>query len=205
VDRYKEIFERNIQWAAEIKTGDASFFEKLALGQDPDFLYIGCSDSRVTAEQMMGAGPGEVFVHRNVANLVHESDQNTMSAIWFAVAVLKVKHIVVCGHYDCGGIRAAEGGQSLAPMNDWIEYIRNVFRKYRDQLESIPDEKQKHRKMVELNVEEQCKILVRTRTFREALLKNPDVLVHGWVFDVETGLLRDLGLEKVLDQQHRRP
>lgn len=192
---YKQIFENNKKWVAEKKASDKEFFENLAKGQDPDFLYIGCSDSRVTVEDLMGLEPGEVFVHRNIANLVCNNDLNVMSVINYAVAHLQVKHIVVCGHYYCGGVKAAMQDRDLGILNPWLRNIRDVFRLHKDELNAIHDEEQKYKRLVELNVEEQCNNIIKTAVLQQAYLRTGYPLVHGWVFDVKTGELIDLNLD----------
>lgn len=192
---YKQIFENNKKWVAGKKASDKEFFENLAKGQDPDFLYIGCSDSRVTVEDLMGLEPGEVFVHRNIANLVCNNDLNVMSVINYAVAHLQVKHIVVCGHYYCGGVKAAMQDRDLGILNPWLRNIRDVFRLHKDELNAIHDEEQKYKRLVELNVEEQCNNIIKTAVLQQAYLRTGYPLVHGWVFDVKTGELIDLNLD----------
>ncbi len=192
---YKQIFKNNKKWVAEKKASDKEFFENLAKGQDPDFLYIGCSDSRVTVEDLMGLEPGEVFVHRNIANLVCNNDLNVMSVINYAVAHLQVKHIVVCGHYYCGGVKAAMQDRDLGILNPWLRNIRDVFRLHKDELNAIHDEEQKYKRLVELNVEEQCNNIIKTAVLQQAYLRTGYPLVHGWVFDIYHGKLIDLKID----------
>ena len=192
---YNKIFENNKKWVAEKKASDKEFFENLAKGQDPDFLYIGCSDSRVTVEDLMGLEPGEVFVHRNIANLVCNNDLNVMSVINYAVAHLLVKHIVVCGHYYCSGVKAAMQDRDLGILNPWLRNIRDVFRLHKDELNAIHDEEKQYKRLVELNVEEQCNNIIKTAVLQQAYLRTGYPLVHGWVFDVKTGELIDLNLD----------
>jgi len=189
---YKQIFENNKRWVAEKKATDSEFFEKLAEGQDPDFLYIGCSDSRVTAEDLMGLQPGEVFVHRNIANLISNADLNVMSVINYAVAYLDVKHIVVCGHYYCGGVKAAMQAEDMGILNPWLRNIRDVYRLHKDELDALQDEDKRYMRLVELNVEEQCLNVLKTAVVQKAYLNKGYPLLHGWVFDVKTGELIDL-------------
>lgn len=189
---YEQIFENNRQWIASRKATDREFFEKLGKGQDPDFLYIGCSDSRVTAEELMGVAPGEVFVHRNIANLVNNTDLSVMSVINFAVGNLGVKHIVVCGHYNCGGVKAAMQPKDLGILNPWLRNIRDVYRLHKDELNTIKDEDQRYRRLVELNVEEQCLNVIKTAVVQKNYLNKGYPTVHGWVFDVSSGELIDL-------------
>ncbi|MFN4255552.1 MAG: carbonic anhydrase, partial [Saprospiraceae bacterium] len=153
---YEQIFENNRAWVAEKTATDADFFQKLAADQRPEFLYIGCSDSRVTAEDLMGLQPGEVFVHRNVANLVNATDLNVMAVINYAVRHLGVKHVVVCGHYNCGGVKAAMQPLDLGILNPWLRNIRDVYRLHREELNAIADEHARYNRLVELNVQELC-------------------------------------------------
>jgi carbonic anhydrase len=149
---YKEIFENNKKWIAEKKASNKDFFKHLSEGQNPDFLYIGCSDSRVTAEDLMGVKPGEVFVHRNVANVISNTDLNAMAVIDYAVRHLQVKHVVVCGHYYCGGVKAAMEAKDLGILNPWLRNIRDVYRTHRAELNAIQDEEARYKRLVELNV-----------------------------------------------------
>ncbi len=189
---YKEIFENNKKWVAAKKSTDAEFFDKLSMGQNPDFLYIGCSDSRVTAEDLMGLQPGEVFVHRNIANLINNTDLNVMSVIHYAVEYLQVKHIVVCGHYFCGGVKAAMLAQDMGILNPWLRNIRDVYRLHKTALDAIQDDDQRYMRLVELNVEEQCINVLKTAVVQKGYLNHGFPLVHGWVFNVRTGELIDL-------------
>ena len=192
---YQQIFENNKKWVAQKKASNKDFFENLAKGQNPDFLYIGCSDSRVTAEDLMGMEPGEVFVHRNIANVISNNDMSAMSVITFAVRHLQVKHIVVCGHYYCGGVKAAMQAKDFGLLNPWLRNIRDVYRLHKDELNTIEDEEQKYMKLVELNVEEQCLNVLKTTSVQNAYLKTGYPKVHGWVFDVHTGELIDLNFD----------
>lgn len=192
---YEEIFENNKKWVANKLKSDDSFFDKLAEGQDPDFLYIGCSDSRVTAEELMGVKPGEVFVHRNIANIVGNNDLNVMSVINYAVDFLKVKHIIVCGHYYCGGVKAAMQSQDLGILNPWLRNIRDVFRFHKTELTLLTNEEARYKRLIELNVEEQCLNVIKTATVQKSYLKNGFPTVHGWVFDIKTGQLIDLNID----------
>lgn len=192
---YEQIFENNKQWALEKKDGAQNYFELLVKEQNPEYLYIGCSDSRVTAEDMMGAEPGEVFVHRNVANLVANNDLNAMAVIEYAVKHLKVKRIVVCGHYNCGGIKAAMTPQDLGLLNPWLRNIRDVYRIHMDELDAIQDEHKRYDRLVELNVQEQCINIIKTAAVQQRYLEEGFPIVHGWVFDMRTGLLKDLHID----------
>jgi carbonic anhydrase len=204
MDKYHKVFENNQKWIEEKKVNNKQFFEQLSKGQDPEFLYIGCSDSRVTAEELMGAEPGDVFVHRNIANVVANTDLNVMSVINYAVDYLEVKHIVVCGHYYCGGVLAAMQSKDLGILNPWLRNIRDVYRLHKDELNSIADEEMKYRRLVELNVEEQCVNIIKTAAVQKHYIKNKYPTVHGWVFDIHTGKLIDLNInfeEKLRDIQ----
>lgn len=192
---YDQIFENNRKWVAEKTATEKDFFEKLAKDQTPEYLYIGCSDSRVTAEDLMGANPGEVFIHRNVANLVASIDLNVMSVINYAVRHLKVKHIVVCGHYGCGGVKAAMQSRDLGILNPWLRNIRDVYRLHREELNAIADEHARYDRLVELNVQEQCVNVIKTAAVQLRYVKEGAPMVHGWVFDIRTGLLKDLKID----------
>ena len=192
---YSDIFENNRKWVAEKKSSNPDFFKKLAQDQRPEYLYIGCSDSRVTAEEMMGAEPGDVFVHRNVANLVNATDLNVMAVTNYAVRYLGVKHIVVCGHYGCGGVKAAMQSQDLGILNPWLRNIRDVYRLHKDELNAITDEQKRYDRLVELNVQEQCVNITKLASVQQEYLKKGFPVVHGWVFDMRTGQLIDLNLD----------
>jgi len=192
---YDEIFENNAKWLEEQKANEENFFDKLAEDQNPDYLYIGCSDSRVTAEDMMGAQPGEVFVHRNIANMVITIDLNVLSVIEYAVRQLEVKHVVVCGHYNCGGVKAAMTSEDLGIINPWLRNIRDVYRLHKTELNHIEDEGVKYDRLVELNVQEQCINVIKTAVVQEKYLHDGYPDVHGWVFDVRTGKLKDLKID----------
>jgi carbonic anhydrase len=192
---YKQVFENNRRWVAESNAGDPDFFTKLSEDQQPDYLYIGCSDSRVPAEIMMGAKPGEVFVHRNVANLVVPSDPNTTGAVYFAVDQLKVKHIVVCGHYLCGGVLGAMEKRQKDPLEPWFIRIREVATMNRRELEQLNDVDERLRRLVEFNVEAQCRNLLGLEVVRESIRLHGTPSVHGWVFDLHSGILKDLDFQ----------
>ena len=192
---YQQIFENNERWIAKKTSSDSDFFEKLAQDQRPDYLYIGCSDSRVTAEDMMGLQPGEAFVHRNVANLVNSTDLNVMSVISYAVRHLKVKHIIVCGHYSCGGVKAAMQPKDMGILNPWLRTIRDVYRMHQDELDQITDEGARYDRLVELNVEEQCINIIKTAAVQLTYVDEGFPVVHGWVFDIKTGRIKDLELD----------
>lgn len=191
---YEEIFERNRQWVAKMTKDDPDYFERLAQDQQPDYLYIGCSDSRVPANEIMGLAPGELFVHRNIANLVNNTDLNVMSCINYAVRHLNVKHIIVCGHYNCGGVKAAMTPVDLGILNPWLRTIRDVYRMHKDELNAIKDEHARYNRLVELNVIEQCTNVIKTAAVQKAYLERKHPIVHGWVFDMHKGLLVDLNI-----------
>lgn len=189
-----QIFENNLKWISEKLEIEPSYFEELSKGQNPEVLYIGCSDSRVTAEELMGAQPGEVFVHRNIANMVPNTDLNVMSVINYAVNTLKVKQIVVCGHYYCGGVKAAMQSADLGILNPWLRSIRDVFRLHNDELKAISDEEERYKRLVELNVQEQCVNVIKTADVQRAYADR-GLRVHGWVFDIHSGKLIDLKID----------
>ena len=197
---YEQIFENNRKWVAEKTATDADFFEKLSSDQTPEYLYIGCSDSRVPANDITGLEPGELFVHRNIANMVISADLNVMSVINYAVRHLQVKQIVVCGHYNCGGVKAAMTPMDMGLLNPWLRSIRDVYRIHHDELIAIKDEKQRYDRLVELNVLEQCTNVIKTAAVQKSYVKNGFPIVHGWVFDMRTGLLKDLDInfQKIL-------
>ena len=192
--KIQNIFKNNEAWVKEKLSIDPHYFENLSKGQSPEFLYIGCSDSRVTAEDIMGVQPGEVFVHRNIANLVNNVDLNVMSVLNYAVRHLKVQHVVVCGHYYCGGVKAAMQSADLGILNPWLRNIRDVYRLHAAELNTIADEDARYNRLIELNVQEQCVNLIKTAAVQQAH-KERGLLVHGWVFDVKTGKLIDLKID----------
>lgn len=194
MSKIDHVFKNNEKWIAEKLALDPNYFEELALGQHPEFLYIGCSDSRVTAEDLMGLQPGEVFIHRNIANLVNNIDLNAMSVINYAIRHLKVNHVVVCGHYNCGGIKAAMQPVDLGILNPWLRNIRDVYRTHKTELNKIEDENARYNRLVELNVQEQCVNLIKTAAVQEAYNER-GLQVHGWVFDIHTGKLIDLNID----------
>lgn len=192
---YDQLFENNRRWAAARTAQDPRFFEKLTAEQDPGYLYIGCADSRVPANEIMGVGPGDVFVHRNIGNVVANTDLNVGAVIEYAVVYLKVRHIIVCGHYDCGGVRAAMQPRDLGILNPWLRNIRDVYRLHEAELGAIADEARRYERLVELNVEEQCLNVIKTAAVQRAYLHDGAPVVHGWVFDLREGHLRDLEID----------
>jgi carbonic anhydrase len=200
MDTFAKVFKNNEIWVADKLEKDPEYFKKLGQGQSPDFLYIGCSDSRVTAEDLMGVQPGEVFIHRNIANMVVSIDLNVMSVIEYAVRHLKVKHIIVCGHYSCGGVRTAMQSVDMGVLNPWLGNIRDVYRMHLDELNLIADEHARYDRLVELNVQEQCINVIKLAVVQEAF-RDRGITIHGWVFDLHTGKLIDLHINfrKVLE------
>ena len=187
-----ELFENNRAWAAERTRGDPAFFERLAAQQEPGYLWIGCSDSRVPANQIVGLAPGELFVHRNVANVVAHADLNCLSVLQFAVDVLQVKHVIVCGHYGCGGVLAALRDAKLGLIDNWLRHIQDVAAKHRAELAGLSDEAKRCARLCELNVVEQVRNVGDTTVVRDAWRRGQQLAVHGWIYDVRDGLLRDL-------------
>ena len=190
----KHLFDNNRKWADNRKKSDPDFFNKLALQQKPEHLWIGCSDSRVPANEIVGLLPGELFVHRNVANLVVENDLNCLSVIQFAVDVLKVKHIIVCGHYGCGGVKAVLENSKLGLTDDWLSNLKLIKEKYSTLLEQNPDDSSQISKLCELNVIEQVYNVCRTNIVLNAWKRNQPLTIHGWIYDIKDGLLQDLGV-----------
>ncbi|MEZ4982688.1 MAG: carbonic anhydrase [Saprospiraceae bacterium] len=192
--KLKQVFENNMAWVQSKLHIDPDYFENLSKGQSPEILYIGCSDSRVTAEELMGVDPGDVFVHRNIANLVANTDLSAMSVIEYAVTHLKVKHLVVCGHYFCGGVKAAMQSDDLGILNPWLRNIRDVCRIHNDELKGIADEDEKYNRLVELNVQEQVVNALKAYCVQKAV-RDRGMKVHGWVFDIRSGKLIDLKID----------
>lgn len=189
---YKKLLENNKKWVSRNLEKDPEFFNRLAEGQQPPLLWIGCADSRVPANEIIGAMPGEVFVHRNIANMVIHSDMNMLSVLDYAVNVLKVKHIIVCGHYGCGGVKAAMGNQQIGLIDNWIRHIKDVYRFHHEELNAIKDEEQRFKRFIEVNVEEQVLDLAKTSIVQNAWKNNQPLEIHGWVYDIKDGLINDL-------------
>jgi carbonic anhydrase len=189
---YNEIFENNRKWVEQNTERDPDFFSRLATHQEPEFLFIGCADSRVPANEIMGLYPGDVFVHRNIANLVVNTDINAQSVIEYAVGHLDVKHIIVCGHYGCGGVAAAMQPADLGLLNGWLREIRDVYRLNQEELDAIEDTDARYRRLIELNIREQCVNVIKTAVVQKKFLRTGHPIVHGWVYDISNGLLRDL-------------
>ena len=190
----EQIFDNNKKWVSEKLNIEPNYFKNLSKGQNPEILYIGCSDSRGTAEELMGVQPGDVFIHRNIANMVPNTDFNVMSVIDYAVLQLKVSHIVVCGHYYCVGVKAAMESNDLGLLSFWLRNIRDVYRLHKNELDDIVDEEQKYRRLVELNVQEQCINVIKTSAVQRAH-EERNITVHGWVFDIHSGRLKDLQID----------
>ncbi len=190
----RHLFEQNKAWSENILVRDPDFFRKLSHQQSPSYLWIGCSDSRVPANEIVGLLPGELFVHRNVANLVVHTDLNCLSAMQFAVDVLKVRHIIVCGHYGCGGVRAALRDDRLGLVDNWLRHVRDVQQKHEAQLGAIRDESQRWDRLCELNVMEQALNVCQTTIVRDSWQRGQDLAIHGWIYKVQDGLLRDLDI-----------
>jgi len=191
---YQQILENNRKWVADKTENDPDFFKRLSEGQSPPLLWIGCSDSRVPANEITGTQPGEVFVHRNIANMVIHNDMNMLSVVDYAVNVLKVRHIIVCGHYGCGGVKAAMGNANIGIIDNWIRHIKDVYRFHHEELDAITDEHKRFDRFVELNVIEQVMDLAKTSIVQGAWRKNQNLWIHGWVYSINNGLVKDLGV-----------
>jgi carbonic anhydrase len=189
---YKSLLDNNKKWVESKLSTDPEYFEKLAKGQQPPLLWIGCADSRVPANEIIGAQPGEVFVHRNIANLVVHTDMNMLSVVDYAVNVLKVKHIIVCGHYGCGGVQAAMGNKSYGIIDNWIRHIKNTYRLHQNELDAIEDEGKRFDRFVELNVSEQIFDLAKTSIVQNAWNNNQDLMLHGWVYSIREGIVQEV-------------
>lgn len=204
---YNQLLENNKKWVQSKLDIDPDFFKKLAGGQQPPLLWIGCADSRVPANEIIGAQPGEVFVHRNIANMVVHSDMNMLSVLDYAVNALKVRHIIVCGHYGCGGVKAAMSNAHNGLVDNWIRHIKNVYRLHKAELDRINDEETKFNKFVELNVVEQVYDLAKTTIVQQAWNNNQSLHIHGWVYGIGSGVVKDLGVnissEKELDDVYQ--
>ncbi len=193
-DFYKKILDNNKKWVEDKLKINPEFFNDLAEGQQPPLLWIGCSDSRVPANEIIGAEAGEVFVHRNIANMVIHTDMNMLSVLDYAVNALKVKHIIVCGHYGCGGVKAAMGNNSIGVIDNWVRHIKDVYRFHQNYLDSVIDEKERFNKFVELNVKEQVFDLAKTSIVQSAWRKGQELSIHGWVYGLNSGYVTDLGV-----------
>jgi carbonic anhydrase len=189
---YNQLLENNKAWAILKKNNDPEYFSQLSDKQNPQYLWIGCSDSRVPANQITGTKPGEIFVHRNIANMVVHSDMNMLSVLSYAIDVLKVKHVIVCGHYGCGGVLAAMGNKQFGLIDNWLRHIKDVYRYHHLELDAITDEEQRARRFVELNIIEQVHDLGKTTIVQNAWKRNQPLHIHGWVYDLSDGILSDL-------------
>lgn len=189
---YNRLLANNKEWVASKMAKDPNYFKKLAVGQQPPLLWIGCADSRVPANEIIGAEPGEVFVHRNIANMVVHTDMNMLSVLDYAVNVLQVKHVIVCGHYGCGGVQTAMTNKHIGLIDNWIRHIKDVYRLHRAELDDIADEQLRFNRFVELNVVEQVLDLGKTSIVQAAWERGQQVHVHGWVYDIHDGLIKDL-------------
>lgn len=193
-DFYKKILENNKEWVESTLEKDPNYFQDLAKGQTPPLLWIGCSDSRVPANEIIGAKPGEVFVHRNIANMVIHSDMNMLSVLDYAVNVLKVKHVIVCGHYGCGGIKAAMGNDSIGIIDNWIRHIKDIYRLHQKELDDIINENERFNKFVEFNVIEQVFDLAKTSIVQSAWKSGQKLSLHGWAYGLNSGFVTDLNV-----------
>ena len=191
----EELFERNRNWAASMVAKDPEFFKSLASQQTPEYLWIGCSDSRVPANELLGMAPGELFVHRNIANVVVHSDLNCLTVLQFAIDVLKVKHIIVCGHYGCSGVHAAMVNRRVGLADNWLRHVQDVNQKHERYLGDVLPSKERAERLVELNVVEQVVNVAQTTIVQDAWERGQPLTVHGWVYGLQDGLLRDLGMD----------
>ncbi len=192
--RLPELFENNRKWALSVEKSRPAFFKTLAKQQKPDYLWIGCSDSRVPADQIVGLLPGQLFVHRNVSNLVVHTDMNCLTVIQYAIDVLKVRHVIVCGHYGCGGVTAALEDKNNGLIDNWLRHIKDIHAFHQDELKKYRDKKKLVNRLCELNVIRQVHNVCHTTILMDAWARGQDVSVHGWIYDVEDGLLKDLGV-----------
>jgi carbonic anhydrase len=199
-DFYKKILDNNKIWVEKSLSKDPNYFKDLSKSQNPPLLWIGCSDSRVPANEIIGAKPGEVFVHRNIANMVIHSDMNMLSVLDYAVNVLKVKHVIVCGHYGCGGIKAAMGNDSIGIIDNWIRHIKDIYRLHQKQLDAITDENNRFNAFVELNVKEQVFDLAKTSIVQSAWKSGQELTLHGWVYGLNSGFVTDLDVNLSSDK-----
>ncbi len=190
----KKLFDQNTKWAEKVKESDPNFFLNLSNQQTPEYLWIGCSDSRVPATQIVDLQPGEIFVHRNIANVVVDTDLNCLSVIQYAVEVLKVKHIIVCGHYGCGGVKAAMEDKEHGLIDNWLSHIREVYASHKPEVDAVANEQNKINMMCELNVKEQVKNVCHTSIVRNAWKAGQKLSVHGWIYNIDDGILHDLDI-----------
>jgi len=194
MDDLRELLEKNRQWAEEIKASDPQFFNSLAQQQTPRYLWIGCSDSRVPATQLVGLKPGDMFVHRNVANVVVHTDFNCLSVLQFAVDVLNVSHVIVCGHYGCGGVKAAMDNLQLGLIDNWLRHVQDVMHNHNEELSTIVDDGRRLDRLCELNVSDQVLNVSKTTIVQNAWNRGQELAIHGWIYGISDGLLRDLNI-----------
>jgi carbonic anhydrase len=194
MDLYKTLLDGNKNWVLKKKERDPEYFENMAKGQQPQFLWIGCSDSRVPANEITGTKPGDIFVHRNIANMVVHSDMNMLSVVDYAVNILEVKHIIVCGHYGCGGVRAAMDNKQYGLVDNWLRFIKDVYQLHAEELVKIKDPEQRCNRFVELSVMEQVFNLTKTSIIQNSWKQRRAPRIHGWVYQLNTGLIKDLGV-----------
>lgn len=192
MNTYKNLLAGNKKWVEEKLRQDPEFFERLSKGQSPEVLWIGCSDSRVPANEITGTNPGEVFVHRNIANMVVHSDMNLLSVLDYAVNILEVKHVIVCGHYGCGGVKAAMTNEQYGLVDNWLRHIKDVYRLHSEELDAITNEESKFNRFAELNVIEQVFDLSRTSIIQNAWRFRDLPMIHGWIYNLRSGIIRDL-------------
>lgn len=192
MELYNKLLQNNREWVERMISNDPKYFSKLAEGQKPPLLWIGCADSRVPANEIIGAPPGEVFVHRNIANMVVNTDMNMLSVLDYAVSVLNVQHVIVCGHYGCGGVKAAMSNQQFGLIDNWVRHIKDVYRFHQKELDSIPDRGKRESRFIELNIIEQVYNLGKTSIIQNSWCKSKSPFIHGWVYDIRNGLIKDL-------------
>lgn len=198
---YENLLKWNKEWVADTIKEDPDYFTKLAKGQSPPILWIGCADSRVPANQITGTNPGDIFVHRNIANMVIHTDMNMLSVLDYAVTVLKVKHVIVCGHYGCGGVLAAMSNKQYGLIDNWLRHIKDVYRTYAFELDMMEDKVEKGNRLVELNVIENVYNLCKTSTLQNAWNEGQELSVHGWAYSLETGIIKDLKVSFTSDEK----
>ncbi|MCH9613130.1 MAG: Carbonic anhydrase 2 [Chlamydiia bacterium] len=192
MEQLEKLFQNNSEWVKKKTAHDPEYFTRLSGEQHPEYLWFGCADSRVPANAVVGLEPGELFVHRNIANVCQPTDMSALSVLEFAVGVLKVKHVIVCGHYGCGGVKAAMGNQQIGLIDNWIRSIRDVYLAHKQELDAIADENERFDRLVELNVLQQVRNISHTSILQKAWEQDQSVWIHGWVYDLKTGMIKDL-------------
>lgn len=205
MDIYKSLLEGNRNWVKQKMDQDPQFFERLSKGQSPQVLWIGCSDSRVPANEITGSQSGDIFVHRNIANMVVHSDMNLLSVLDYAVNILKVKHVIVCGHYGCGGVQAAMGNEQYGLVDNWLRHIKDVYRIYHSELDAIKNQDERFNRFVELNVIEQALDLSKISIVQNAWSSQTELTLHGWVYSLKTGLIKELITMNAEDKNKLHP